>query len=110
MKYLIFLLCTVLSVSVFASPQLDEQIAELEREKNIIRNQLVDRRAKEIKLDRRLEKMAREIVKLNQELSEYLDTKPEIKKLNRKLQDVNDRLKELGAMKTQIKNENAGGK
>ena len=107
MKRLFFLACAVLSVSVFAGSQVDEQIAKLEQEKNILRNQLIDQRAKEIKSDKRLDKIAKQILELNQELSEYLDTKPEIQKLSKRLSDVNRRLKELNEMKVQPRNANS---
>lgn len=100
MKHTVFLICAVLTASVFAGSAVDEQISKLEQEKTIVRNQLIAQRAKEIKEDKRLEKLANEILRLNLELSEYLDTKPEIKKLNRKYQQINRSLKELRETKT----------
>ena len=110
MKQTFFLICAVLAVSVFAESPADEQLSRLEQEKNMVRNQLIAQRAKEIKADKRLEKLANQILKLNQELAEYLDTKPEIKKLNRNLQEINRRMKELGEMKAAPEKAGTDGK
>ena len=116
MKFVFALLCSVVTASLFAAdpapakqeapqPSAEEQLAQLEQDREKTRDRLIAKRVSEIKADKRLAKIANEILRLNQELSDYLNTKPEIRALNMKLIRIEKKIRELRAeMEEQKKN------
>ena len=96
MKNIFSILCILSVLPLFAAGEdAAEQIKNLERERMQKQNQLIHQRVREIKSDKRLNKLAIEILKLNQELADYLNTKPEIRKLNMELIQIDKKLEEL---------------
>ena len=99
MKIITICLCSILAVSLYAGTKSEERLAQLKLERETVTKQLIGQRANEIKKDKRLEKIAKEILKLNQELTEYLNAKPEIMKMNQKLLKIDSEIKEISNSK-----------
>ena len=98
MKKIVFsFLCAILAFTLTAEDQvdLDKQLAELEKERARLQTLLIQQRRNAIRNDKYAAKLAREILTLNQQLSEYLDTKQDIKPLNNKLADIDRQIKDL---------------
>lgn len=109
MKFVFALLCSLVTVTLFAAdpapaaaasaqPSAEEQLAQLEQDRQKTRDQLIAKRVAEIKADKRLAKIANEILRLNQELADYLNTKPEIRALNMRLIRLDRKIRELKAL------------
>lgn len=103
MKQLLLLLCSVFAFSVFADAAAEKRLETLMKEQEKTRQLLVDLRSKEIKNDKRLKKIADQILDLNRELAEYLNTKPEIRNANQKLLRLN---REIEQKKEKISEKN----
>ena len=103
MKHLLLLLCSVFVFSVFADSAAEKRLETLLKEQEKTRQTLVDLRSKEIKNDKRLKKIADQILELNRELADHLNTKPEIRNANQKLLRLN---REIELEKEKIAEEN----
>lgn len=101
MKKIVLLLCAMLAFSLTAEEvrkeeiNVEKRLAELQAERTQTQKTLIQHRRKAIRADKYAAKLAREILTLNQQLSEYLDTKQDIKKLNQDLAKIDRQIKEL---------------
>ena len=110
MKKIVFsFLCALLAFTLTAEDQvdLDKQIAELEKERARLQTQLIQQRRNAIHSDKYAAKLAKEILILNEQLSEYLNTKPSIRPLNRKLAVVERKIKDLKQEQIDQKDQNS---
>lgn len=100
-KIAVTLFCSVMAFSIFAAEpkaenvDVEKKIIELQAERYKVRNTLIKKRRAAIRKDKYAAKLAREILVLNQELSEYLDTIQDIKELNRNLSSLDQKIREL---------------
>ena len=110
-KMMLSLLCAVMAFPlVSVEPEKEDQaiekkIAQLEEARVKVRKALIDQRRKEIIADKYAAKLAKEILTLNQELSEYLDTKPKVNRLNKDLQNIEKDLRSLKTHQASKKND-----
>ena len=107
MKKIVFtFLCATLAFILTAEDQVDpvKQIAELEKERAKLQTILIQQRKNTIHSDKYAAKLAREILTLNQQLSEYLNTKRNINELNVKLTRLERQIKDL---KQELKEQNS---
>ena len=113
MKKIVFsFLCAILAFTLTAEDQidLDKQLAELEKERARLQTLLIQQRRNAIRNDKYAAKLAREILTLNKQLSEYLNTKPDIEKLNRDLMKVERQIRELKKAQNEQKKTNKNPK
>ena len=103
-KMMLSLLCAVVAfplVSVEPETEnpaaIEKKITQLEKNREQVQKTLIDRRRKEIIKDQYALGLANKILTLNQELSEFLNTKPEINKLNRDLLNIEKEISRLKA-------------
>ena len=102
-KIAVSLLCAVMACSLFAAePEKEEEkvdygkrIAELQAERGKLVEEMVRTRRGVIRYDKHAAKRAKEILTLNRQLSEYLNTKPEIRELNSDLGRIDRQLNNL---------------
>ena len=103
------LLAAVMAVSLYAAEpesgklDVDKRIAELQEERENVKNELIKKRRSAIRYDKYAAKLAKEILTLNRQLSEYLDTKAEIKELNSDLGRIDRQLRKMKQMKSEKK-------
>ena len=108
-KIAVSLLAAVMAVSLFAAEpesgnvNVDKRIAELQAERQDVQKELIKMRRNAIRYDKYAAKLAKEILTLNRQLSEYLDTKAEIKELNRDLGRIDRELRKMKQMKSEKK-------
>ena len=98
MKKIVFtFLCAILAFTLTAEDQVDfdKQLAELEKERAKLQTLLIQQRRNAIHTDTYAAKLAREILTLNEQLSEYLNTKQNIRPLNQKLTVIDRKIKDL---------------
>ena len=113
MKKIVFsFLCAILAFTVAADDQADlnKQLSDLEKERSNVQAILIQKRRNAIRNDERAAKLAREILTLNKQLSEYLNTKPDIEKLNRDLMKVERQIRELKKAQNEQKKKNKNTK
>ena len=108
-KIAVSLLADVMAVYLFAAEpesgnvNVDKRIAELQAERQDVQKELIKMRRNAIRYDKYAAKLAKEILTLNRQLSEYLDTKAEIKELNSDLGRIDRELRKMKQMKSEKK-------
>ncbi|MBQ9770955.1 MAG: hypothetical protein IJW23_03925 [Lentisphaeria bacterium] len=111
-KIVLSLLCTMLAFTLAADEKadLDKQLSDLQKERARIEAQLIQQRRSAIRKDKYAAKLAREILVLNQQLSEYLNTKPEIRPMNQNLAKLDRQIRELKQRINDLKKKNTNTK
>ena len=117
-KMVLSLLCAVMAVTLAAAEtekkeekiNVEKKLSELQTERLKVRDALIRQRRAEIRSDKYAAKMAKEILTLNQQLSEYLDTKPGVKKLNRELISIDRQIRELKKLQAEQEKTKKDGK
>ena len=100
-KMTVALLCAVMTFSLFATEpetgkaEKEKQISELQAERKRVQLKLIKVRNAAILTDKRAAKLAKEILVLNRQLSDYLDTKDEVKELNRELGRIDRQIRTM---------------
>ena len=113
MKKIVFsFLCAVLALTLSADEKadLDKQLTELQNERARLETQLIRQRRDAIRKDKYAARLAREILTLNQQLSEYLNTKQDIRPMNQKLAKLDRMIRELKQRQNEQKKNNTNTK
>lgn len=107
-KMTLSLLCAVMAFSLFAAePEKDnvdfeKRIAELQAQRKTLQDELIKTRKNVIRKDKYAAKLAKELLIINRQLSEYLDAKAEIKGLNSNLSKIDRQLRSLKQQKAEL--------